>query len=77
MQTESLKGRPCPNRPITCQEGWCNECELGDDECLRCGANRTALRGMIHQGDRASLGIADIITGNCPACKKAMEEYHD
>ncbi len=29
MQTESLKGRPCPNKPITCQEGWCNECELG------------------------------------------------
>lgn len=22
------KGKPCPFKPITCQEGWCNECEI-------------------------------------------------
>ena len=28
VQTESKKGQPCDIKPILCQEGWCNECQI-------------------------------------------------
>ena len=28
IQTESLKGHACLYKPITCQEGWCNDCQI-------------------------------------------------
>ncbi len=28
------KGLPCPYKPITCQEGYCNECEIYNQWCL-------------------------------------------
>jgi len=28
MQSESMKGLNCPFKPITCQEGWCNDCQI-------------------------------------------------
>ena len=45
----------------------------GDEEiCKTCGASRTALREMIAEGGRGNLSIVEIITGNCPACEKAI-----
>jgi len=40
--------------------------------CLRCGANRTALKEMIAQGGKGNLTIVDVVLGNCPACKRAI-----
>ena len=40
--------------------------------CLRCGASRTALREMIAESGSGNLAIVEIITGNCPSCKKAI-----
>ncbi len=28
MNVESLKGRPCLYKPILCQEGWCEGCQI-------------------------------------------------
>lgn len=28
MNTESLKGKPCPYKPILCQEGFCQDCQI-------------------------------------------------
>ena len=43
-----------------------------DEVCLRCGASRTALREMMADGGKENLTIVETITGNCPACKKAL-----
>lgn len=26
MTLESMKGKPCPYKPIVCQEGYCQDC---------------------------------------------------
>ncbi len=31
MQTSSKKGTPCFIKPILCQEGWCNDCQVYKD----------------------------------------------
>ncbi len=28
MNMESQKGKDCPFKPITCQEGWCEGCQI-------------------------------------------------
>ena len=28
MRTESLKGQPCIYKPITCSEGYCQDCQI-------------------------------------------------
>ena len=50
--------------------GWDKNHEICSSE--KCGASRTALREMIAEGGRGNLCIVEIITGNCPACKKAI-----
>ena len=30
-QSESMKGKFCPFKPITCQEGYCNDCQIYQD----------------------------------------------
>ena len=67
-----------PNESITCPKcrqsvvvgGWAGDIEICSSE--KCGASRTALREMIAEGGRGNLCIVEIITGNCPACKKAI-----
>ena len=46
--------------------------DANNEVCLRCGASRTALREMIASGGRGNLSIVEVITGNCPSCKKAL-----
>lgn len=48
---------------------WNEDAEV----CLRCGANRTALREMIAEGGKGSLTMVNHILEGCPACKKALE----
>ena len=31
MQDKSMKGQECKHKPILCQEGWCNECQVNID----------------------------------------------
>ena len=31
MQDKSMKGQECKHKPILCQEGWCNECQVHID----------------------------------------------
>lgn len=40
--------------------------------CLRCGADRNALREMISQGGKSNLTIVNHILSNCPACERAI-----
>ena len=28
MRIVTMKGKPCPYKPITCQEGFCQDCEI-------------------------------------------------
>lgn len=28
MSLKSRKGKPCPYKPMTCQEGYCDQCEI-------------------------------------------------
>lgn len=50
--------------------GW-----KGNEEiCLRCNANRTALREMIAEGGKNNLTIVNHILKNCPACERAFHQ---
>jgi len=40
--------------------------------CQFCHHSRTALRDMLAEGGRGNLTIVEIVTGNCPACKRAL-----
>lgn len=89
IQVESRKGLTCPFKPILCQEGYCQDCQIyldyqqgnskivglwnkNHEICGDCYASRTALRDMLKEGGRGNLTIVEIVTGNCPACKKAI-----
>jgi len=28
MRIETMKGKPCPYKPILCQEGYCQDCQI-------------------------------------------------
>lgn len=47
MNTESLKGKPCPYRPITCQEGFCQNCQIFKD----------------YQGHERTMGRESVVVG--------------
>ena len=46
--------------------------DKNQEVCLRCGASRTSLRDMLKEGGKGNLTIVEVVTGNCPACKKAI-----
>jgi len=50
--------------------GWTQDEEI----CLRCNANRTALREMITEGGKSNLTIVNHIVKNCPACETALHQ---
>lgn len=49
---------------------WKEDAEI----CLRCNADRTALREMITEGGKSNLTIVNHILKNCPACEKAPHQ---
>ncbi len=63
MQTESLKGKPCPVKPITCQEGWCNECELNPSIIEKIQAKRDmALAGSAYGSREKKMQLSAMVS---------------
>jgi len=50
MNTESRKGTYCPYKPIFCQEGYCNDCQIYQDFK---GHERTMGRESVVVGKKA------------------------
>ncbi len=39
MDIEWHKGKKCPFKAIFCREGFCSECEVSKEICVKCGAH--------------------------------------
>jgi len=45
--------------------------------CPECGCDWNTLEEKCKSSEKEDRIDAEIITGNCPECKKSMEEKHD
>ena len=67
-QSESMKGKLCPFKPILCQEGWCNDCQIYLDYK---GHQRTMGRDSVVVGRK---DFDDEVCLRCGASRTALRE---